>query len=113
MSAAPTSEAEEFAKRGEEVYEREVLPRLGPDDQGKAVAIEVETGDYEVDKNEVLAAHRLRERHPTAGFWFRRVGSRYFYRFGHRAARQHDLRCLLEKSTPASGPSSASSLAPT
>jgi hypothetical protein len=83
MSGTQTSEAEEFAKRGEEIYERDILPRLGPDDQGKAVAIEVETGDYEIDRNEVVAAHRLRERHPTAVFWFRRVGSRYFYRFGH------------------------------
>lgn len=82
MSGTQTSEAEEFAKRGEEIYERDILPRLGPDDQGKAVASEVETGDFEVDKNEVVAAHRLRERHPTAVFWFRRVGSRYFYRFG-------------------------------
>ncbi len=83
MSETPTSEVDEFAKRGEEIYERDVLPQLGPDDQGKAVAIEVLTGDYEIDKNEVLAAHRLRARHPTAVFWFRRVGSRYFYRFGH------------------------------
>lgn len=83
MSEAPTSEVDEFAKRGEEIFERDILPRLGPADQGKAVAIEIETRDYEIDKNEVVAAHRLRERHPTAVFWFRRVGSRYFYRFGH------------------------------
>jgi hypothetical protein len=74
---------EEFARRGEEVYERDILPKLGPEDHGKAVAIEVETGDYEVDKNEVAAGDRLRERHPEALFWFRRVGSPYFYRFGY------------------------------
>jgi len=83
MNETLTSEVDEFAKRGEEIFERDILPGLGPDDQGKAVAIEVETHDYEIDKNEVVAAHRLRERHPTALFWFRRVGSRYFYRFGH------------------------------
>jgi hypothetical protein len=83
MSETPTSEVDEFARRGEEIYERDVLPQLGPADQGKAVAIEVETGDYEIDKSEIVAAHRLRERHPAALFWFRRVGSRHFYRFGH------------------------------
>lgn len=61
MSATERSETEEFAKRGEEIYERDILPRLDPGDQGKAVAIEVETGDYEIDKNEVVATHRLRE----------------------------------------------------
>lgn len=64
MSERPTSEVDDLAKRGEDVYERAILPRLGPGDQGKAVAIEVETGDYEIDKNEVVAAHRLREPTP-------------------------------------------------
>jgi hypothetical protein len=82
MSQTQTSEAEEFARRGDEIYDRDILPHLGPEDRGKAVAIEVQTGDYEIDKNEIVAAHRLRERHPTALFWFRRVGSRYFVRFG-------------------------------
>jgi hypothetical protein len=76
---------EEFARRGEEIYERDILPRLKPEDQWKVVAIEVETGDYEIDKNEVVATHRLRERHPTALFWFRRVGSSFLHRFGHHS----------------------------
>jgi hypothetical protein len=86
MSEMQTSEAQEFARRGDEIYDRNILPRLGPEDQGKAVVIEVETGDYEINKNEVVATCRLRERHPTALFWFRRVGFPYFYRFGHHCS---------------------------
>jgi len=86
MNEPPTSKPEDLAKRGEEIFERDILPGLGPCDHGKAVAIEVETHHYEIDKNEVIAAHRLRERHPTALFWSRRVGSRYFYRFGHHGS---------------------------
>jgi hypothetical protein len=74
---------EEFARLGEEIYERDIFPKLSTEDQGKTVAIEVETGDYEVDRDEIAAGERLRARHPDALFWFRRVGSRYFYRFGH------------------------------
>jgi hypothetical protein len=74
---------EELARRGEEIYERDILPKVSPEDQGKVVVIEVETGDFEVDKSEIVAGDRLRERHPDALFWFRRVGSPYLYRFGH------------------------------
>jgi hypothetical protein len=83
MSQTQTSEAEEFARRGEEIYERSILPRICPEDDWKVVAIDLETGDYEIDKDEIAADHRLRARHPEALFWFRRVGSRYLHRFGH------------------------------
>lgn len=85
MNERDANEREEFRRRGEEIYERDILPRLSSEDQGKAVVIEVETGDYEIDKNEMVACSRLMERHPTALFWFRRVGSRYFWRFGFRS----------------------------
>jgi hypothetical protein len=45
--------------------------------------IEVESGDFEVAKDEIIADERLRSRHPDALFWFRRVGSPYLHRFGH------------------------------
>jgi hypothetical protein len=73
----------ELSRRGEEIYERDIFPNLRSEDEGKAVAIEVETGDYEVDRDETAAGARLRVRHPEALFWFRRVGSPYLYRFGH------------------------------
>ncbi len=78
----PKYPAEEFARRGEEIYHRVVLPRLGPDDEGKFVAIDIETGDYEVDVDEMAASHRLRARIPEAQTWMRRVRSRYTRRFG-------------------------------
>jgi len=77
---------EEIARRGDEIYEREVLPRVGPGEQNQVVAIDVETGDYEIAGDELAAAHRLRARRPEAQIWFRRVGSRYLHRFGHGTA---------------------------
>jgi hypothetical protein len=84
MSEKASSEREEFSRRGEEIYHRDILPRLGPEDHLKVVAIEVETGDYEIDKDELVAGDRLRERHPTAVFWLRRVGNPYLRKFGFR-----------------------------
>lgn len=81
---------EEIARRGDEIYEREVLPRLGVQDEGKFALIDVETGDYEVDREELAASDRLLTRHPDAQVWTRQVGSRYARRFGP-ASRQRPL----------------------
>jgi hypothetical protein len=84
---APRYSKEEFARRGDEIYDRDILPYMKPEDDGKAVAIDIETGDYEIDKDELAACHRLRARHPDAQVWMLRVGSRYLYRFGLRSLR--------------------------
>jgi hypothetical protein len=86
MSGTTTSKVSSLARQGEEIYDREIRPRLGPEDHGKVVAIEVETGDYEIARDEIAADDRLRARHPQASFWFRKVGSRHFYRFGHHCS---------------------------
>jgi hypothetical protein len=75
---------EEIARRGDEIYEREVLPRLSPADNGKYALIDIETADYEIDRDEVAASDRLLSRHPDAQVWMRQVGSHYARRFGPR-----------------------------
>jgi hypothetical protein len=82
LSVQPRYSQEEFARRGDEIYEREVAPRVGPDDKGKFVVIDIETGDFEVDRDELAAADRVRDRNPDAQLWFRKVGFSYAYRFG-------------------------------
>jgi hypothetical protein len=85
MASEPTQPRyppEEFARRGEEIYEKKILPRLEGEEQGKFVLIDIETGDYEVDADELAASDRLLARHPDAQVWFRRVGSRHVRRFG-------------------------------
>jgi hypothetical protein len=42
----------------------------------------LETGAWEVDSDEITAAHRLEAHHPNAQIWAVRVGSRYLSRFG-------------------------------
>ena len=74
---------EEFARRGDEVHGRDVQPHLGASDQGKFAAVDIETGAYEVDGNELTACSRLRERMPDAQIWLVRVGSPFVYRFGY------------------------------
>ena len=88
MSGPPTPRysKEEFARRGNEIFEREVQPRLGAQDDGKFVAIDIETGAFETEADEIVASHRLLARNPEAQIWFRLVGAAHTRRFGPRVA---------------------------
>lgn len=77
----PRYSKEEFARRGDEIYERDIRSHLKPDDKGKFVLIDIETGAYEIDTNEMAASDRLVARHPEAQVWMVRVGYRYVYHF--------------------------------
>ena len=59
---------EEFARRGDALVESKVRPNLTSADADKFVAIDIETGEYELDKNEMKAADRLRKRVPAIRF---------------------------------------------
>jgi hypothetical protein len=75
---------EEFARRGDAIYEQKILPRLKPSDTGKYVAIDIETGEYEISRSKLAACDRLDARLPDAQTWLIKVGSRYVARFGLR-----------------------------
>ena len=72
----------EFVRRGDALYESKVHPRLSAEDDGKFVALDIDTGEYELHASELTAGDRLRKRLPEAQIWMVRVGSRYLHRFG-------------------------------
>ena len=80
----PRYSKEEFAQRGQAVYERDIRSRLAAGDEGKFVAIDIETGAYEMDRDDYTATERLLARHPNAQIWLCRVGQRAAYRLGWR-----------------------------
>jgi hypothetical protein len=73
---------DEIARLGESRFEREVLPRIGGEDDNDIVAIDIESGAYAIDRDQLVAADRLLAQNPDAQIWFRRVGSPYVHRFG-------------------------------
>ena len=79
---------EEFADRGDSIYETKIRPQLKSSDDGKFAAIDIESGAYELDENELNACDRLRARVPEAQIWLVRVGSPYVHRFGGRERRE-------------------------
>lgn len=81
MSAAESHRTlEELARLGHEILDRRVRPALGPEDDGKFVAVDVGTGDYEIDEDDYAAVSRLRARRPAADVWLGRVGQSTAYR---------------------------------
>jgi hypothetical protein len=70
----PRYSKEEFARRGNEIYETKVRSQV---EEGKIVAIDIETGDWEIDAREIAACDRLEASHPDAQIWIVRVGSHH------------------------------------
>ena len=89
----PRYSKEEFARRGDEIYERDLRPHVEAGNEGKFIVIDIETGAYEIDADELVASDRLLARHPDAQVWLRQVGSRYARRFGtgSRVCRRNGL----------------------
>ncbi|GAA6615829.1 hypothetical protein [Scytonema sp. NUACC26] len=84
----PRYSKEEFARRGNEIYESQVRQQVEEGNYGKIVAIDIETGAFEVADNTIAATDRLYERYPDAQPWVIRIGHRAVYRFGSRSLRK-------------------------
>ena len=78
----PRYSKEEFAQRGDEIYLHAIHPSSHKNDEGKFAAIDVETGAFEIDADELAASDRLFARYPDAQIWLVKIGSRSVRRFG-------------------------------
>ncbi len=84
MTREPCSDKEEVARRGTEVYQRLVKPQLRPEDKGQLVALDIDTGAFEVADTMHDACRRLRKRYPDAQLWCLRAGYVAVHSFGGR-----------------------------
>ena len=73
----------DVAIRGRDLYHNRIREEITAE-KGALVVIDVNSGDYEVDTNEVDAWMRLRERRPDAITWVERVGYPAPYRMEPR-----------------------------
>ncbi len=78
----PRYSKEEFARRGNGIYEQQVHPQVEAGNEGKIVAIDIETGVFEVAEDTLTASNHLLARCPNAQTWFVRIGHRALHRFG-------------------------------
>jgi len=78
----PRYSKEEFARRGDEIYETQVRPQVEMGNYGKIVAIDIETGAFEVADEILTATGSLFKRIPEAQPW---IVHRAVHRFGARS----------------------------
>ena len=76
----PRDGKEEFATRGDALYETKIRSRVEAGNDGKFVPIDIETGEYEIDADAMAATDRLIDRVSDAQTWLVRVGSPYVRR---------------------------------
>ncbi len=73
---------DEVCDRGEQIYEEQIKPLVEPQENGKFIVIDVESGDYEIDDEEIDASQRLKERRPDSIRFLARVGCKATYHLG-------------------------------
>ena len=83
MHVSPQStprKIERFIERAKQKYEQSLAVILEPEHTGEIVAIEPESGDYFLGKDEIEAADNGRAAGHRGPFYFLRVGSHYAHR---------------------------------
>lgn len=78
----PRYAKEEFARRGDDIYDRDIRPRVALENKGKFVAIDIETGEWEMAADALAASERLIARVPDSQTWLTRIGYPYASRIG-------------------------------
>ena len=77
--------ARAISEKGKKVYAETIEPHIDVETElGKFVVIDVESGDYEIDKRAAVAIGKLLERRPGAMTWAERVGFLAAHRWGGR-----------------------------
>ena len=82
--------AEEIARLGDTIYQRDIRREVEDAHDGDFVAIDVESGSWALAGSELDAAERLRERQPDAvNVWLLRVGYRAIASIGGGSLRSN------------------------
>lgn len=81
-TAVPTLTDDEIIERGKAVYESRIKSLVEPEHIGKYIAINVETGDYEIDHDDLVVEDRLLKRYPNGNLFLTRVGAKIAYSMG-------------------------------
>ena len=73
---------QEIESRGEAIYVRQIRDKVNPEHKGKFVVIEIESGAYEVNADDLAATKRLLANCPDAVIYGLRIGFPTAYRIG-------------------------------
>ena len=75
---------EEVSELGRAIYKEKIKRLVEPMEIGKFIAIDVESGDYEIDERLIDTSDRLHDRRPNVVCYIGRVGYPAAFRMGLR-----------------------------
>ena len=79
----PRFNRDEVARRGQELYEQRLAAQVEtPENIGKLISIDIETGDYEIGNDLVEIGLKLQAKNPGAALWGERIGFNAVYAVG-------------------------------
>jgi hypothetical protein len=80
----PRYSKDEHARLGNAIYEQQVRPQVESGNYGRIVALDVDSGVFEVAHDTLTASQRLLARCPDAQIWCVRIGHAAVHHFGPR-----------------------------
>ncbi len=78
----PKYTSEEIAQRGQAIYDQQIRAQVETAHRGEFLVLNVETGEYEIDHNELTALQRAKTKNPDGAFYILRIGATAAYRLG-------------------------------
>lgn len=85
----PRYTSAEIVRQGQALYDQKVRAHVEPYYTGKFLVLDIETGEYEVDANDLVALKRAKAKNPGAALYILRVGSSTAYRLGRQSTTAH------------------------
>ena len=77
-----TEAGQQVGRRGQALYDQTLKAQVEAGNHGKFLILDVNSGDYEIDPEDLTASKRLLERRPDAVLFGVRIGHRAAYRLG-------------------------------
>lgn len=74
--------SQEVESRGEAIYVQQIREKVDPQHKGKFLVIDIETGEYEINADDLVATKQLLAKYPNAVIYGLRIGYPTAYRIG-------------------------------
>jgi hypothetical protein len=87
----PKLSDEEITQGGKEIYDSSIRLKVEtPENIGKIISINVETGEYEIGDDLLVTSLRLRAKQADAALWSERIGFNAVYAVGGTLVRTNE-----------------------
>ena len=78
----PRYPSEEIVQRGQVLYDQRIRAEVATGNTGKFLVLDIETGEYEIDVDELAALKRAKAKRSDAPLYVLRIGYPTAYRLG-------------------------------